>query len=848
MSEAALARISHIVRIEDDLVKLASLRQQFAKEKASVDAKLNTTVQQQIDLITSNMHKLDSSATSLNEITLNIDRINAVYEETVRGIPDYDLIQKVTSLNQFLTQTDNLCNDFARFRNLVDTTKSLIQHELSIISEDIQYPLEHLLTIHYNVTQARNFEDFLLLPTNRFLDDLQSIIAKIVSPIKNLVRQFDELLGEVIISLTEAVKDGNKVMAFKLIKIIEFENNEDVKVALKAKLREGQRSFSAEDADDSVDVVTTNYAHFRGQRRHYLKFFFDKLQESLEETFDKCVEHFQTDVFAVYDNLTWLEDELVFVAESLRHIFPEHWRIDQFIQGVYYNRLHTFTMDLIKTDPSAEQLLRILAYDRHYSKFVAALPGLAGDGGAKVVTKSLIGDELKQVVLEDYLKVIVAKMEEWNDNLMRQETHTFLHRDETPPDIYTYHQIIDDDDANDQPISIEIDGDVFVLPDFKTPLAMLKEQADVAADSGYGSILVGVIEHWSRCHIKRIMNYKMLINDEFENYMSVYNNDRYIELTLHRMKFFRKKTNRLELAQGLDLENMTAEELAQISKPGLVEYLTALGNTYEINTDKLQDKFLPTYKAKVHTSYQARIQEAFDDTVAPLTELNAQVIRSIIDIITNDLYPSLSTAFTKEWYDDQKQHANNEPNMAQQVLDTIIEYMQDLRGYASYDIYLCTFALLLDSFISSYIRIGYQNILNGKAKKIDPTAVKKYKLFSEAVGRDVTIFYGGLESFFTRRDLAYLLNSLRAIEFLGDLATCEDPMNFIPQMWENEILGSFYYCLVEYIRGICLCRKDMDKSQVNKLIPVLEEIQAQYHSSVSPSPQVTGTLTDFYFN
>lgn len=856
MSEAALSRIAHLIKLEDDLVKIPTLRQQFSKEKASMDLKLNTTVQQQIDTITSNMYKLNKSADSLNGIKSSLNKIDSVYEDSITSIPDYDMIRKVTSLNQYMIQTESLTRDIKNFKSFIGEIEELIENEMSIVSEHITYPLDNIFLIHYKLNQARNLHDFLRLPNNKFTDDLESIIGRILYPLSQAVKHFDELLVEIIISLTEAVKEGNHTMALKLVKILEYENKEDLKIALKEKLAmttntQGNKSngvskWGTIDEDElisglDVDAVTTNYSQFRGVRRNYMKFFYDKFQESLEETFDKCVEHFAEDKMLVYDNLGWLEEELIFVGELLISIFPPYWDINGFVQGVYYNKLHRFTMDLIKTEPTAEELLRILAYDKHYSQFIAALPSTSMKEKGAV---SLIGEDLKKVVLDDYLKVIISKMDEWNENLISQETYTFLNREE-PPDYYVYRQTIEDEDIHDQTISIEIDGNVFVLPDFKTAMSMLKEQADVAADSGYGSILVGVIENWSRCHIKRTMNYRMLINDEFEKYMSVYNNDKFIELTSSRMKFFKRNKNN---EAQFDIENMTAEELAQISKPGLIEYLTALGNTFEINSDRLQEKFLPTYRGKVHASYQQRIQDAFEDTTGPLYELNAQVIRNIIDIITNDLYPALSNVFTKEWYDDQKRQAENQPNMAEQVLETVVEYMQELRGYASYDIYLTTFALLLDSFITSYIRIGYQNILHGKAKKIDPTATKKFKSFGEAIGRDVTIFYGGLESLFTRRDVSYLLNSLRAIEFLGELATCENPMIAIPDLWEHEILNTFHYCSVEYVRGICLCRKDMDKVQVNELIGKLEIIKAEFHNNVPQLQQVIGTLNDFYYN
>lgn len=839
MSDAALSRIAHLVKVEDDLGKIPNLRQQFVKEKGSIDVKLNSTTQIQIDSILQNLAKLNSSATKLSSIKGNLGKINQIYDESVSSIKDYETIKTMTNVNQFFTQVQNLYSDISTFKRYLDDINKMIQNELEIISEDILYPIPNIFKIHYNLTQARNFEDYLEKESEDLSDDLKSIVYKIVAPLRKTKKLFDDLLREIIISITEALKEDNSELVFKLIKIIEFETSEDLKFQLSDQLNLNQ----------SKNLKNINYANYRGRPRNYRKFFFDKLEESLADTFNKCIEHFEADKLMVYDNLNWLEDELVFVVDRLAPLFPKHWDLSNFFENVYYNKLHKFTMEVINTDPPAEDLMRILAYNSQYSNFVVALhtsPDEENNNRKSVVKKeqkSIIGDDLKNIVLEDYLKVIVSKMEEWNNNLMKQETESF-HAREGPPDIYSYRQSIEDEDAQDQIIVLDVDGEVFVLPDFKTPLTMLKEQADVAANSGYGKILVGVIENWSSCYIKRALNYQEIIEEEFDKYMSVYNNDNFLLKQSKAKRLFRKKTTQ----PAYDTANMSPEELAAISKPGLIEYLTALGNTYEINTDRLQDKFLPNYKSKVHTSYQSRIEQAFTDTVTPSTELNALVIRGIVDIIINDLYPALSQVFTKSWYDDGKSQHSDEPNMAQRVLETIGEYMEELRGYASYDIYLVTFNILLDSFISAYIRIGYENILHGEGKKIDPTATKKFKSFSDSVGRDATIFYGTLSPLFTRKDSAYLLNSLRAIEFLGDLAVCEDPIGTIPQIWENEILSSFYYCSVEYVRGICMCRKDMDPKLVNLLVNQLVEVQRNYHASVEPPAMITGTLNDFYYN
>lgn len=836
MSEAALSRIGNLIKVEDELTKIPNLKQQFLKEKASIDAKLNTITQRQIDSILKDMKKLSESMVKLNNVKGNINRINLIYDDSLAQAKDNEVIRQVTDVNQFLTQVKNLYKDISKFKQSLETLDLLIDKEFEVISADITYPLDNIFQIHYHFTEARNLQDYLELGSFYLSDDLKSIVSKVLIPIKKTLKKFDILLKEIVISMTEGLKEGNSEMILKLITIIDFEAKEDLKVALRKNLKLMEfKNFSGID-----------YSTFRGSRRNYKKFFYDKLEESLADTFDKCVEHFSEDRILVYDNLNWLEDELVFVVDTFSPLFPKYWKIDSFIEYVYYNKLHNFTMDVINTDPPAEDLLKILAYDSHYGEFIISLYADVDNKASKQVTKkekkSIIGDELKKVVLDDYLSVIVKKMEEWNDNLMKQESTSFVERS-VPPDVYTYRQTFEDEDSNDQPITVEIRSDVFVLPDFKTSLTIFKEQADVAVESGYGSILVGVIENWSTCYIKRILNYKLIVEDEFDKYMTVYTNERFLIQESKAKRLFRKQSSQ----PVVDLDKLTPEELDAISRRGLIEYLTALGNTFEITTDRLQDKFLPNYKAKVHSSYQSRIQTSFEDTVTPSTELIAQVIRAIIDIIVNDLYPALSSVFTKSWYEAGHNQTSTESTMAQKILETICEYMEELRSYASYDIYLCIFALLLDLFISTYIRIGYENVLHGSGKKIEPHEKKKYKSFSEEIERDTTTFYGGLEHLFTRKDSYYLLNSLRAIEFLADLGTCEDPMNFIPQLWENEILASFYYCSVEYVRGICLCRKDMDKSSTNRLVEQLESIQNEYHKNVPVPTELTSTLNDFSF-
>ena len=95
---------------------------------------------------------------------------------------------------------------------------------------------------------------------------------------------------------------------------------------------------------------------------------------------------------------------------------------------------------------------------------------------------------------------------------------------------------------------------MYVMPDFKIALTMLKEQADVAAESKYSRILVEVIESWSECYVKRIANFREVVEDEMDRYMSVFNNEGYLIKESKAKRLFRKKP------PVVDIDSLSPEE------------------------------------------------------------------------------------------------------------------------------------------------------------------------------------------------------------------------------------------------------------------------------------------------
>lgn len=265
MYEIALSRISNLIKVEEDLSKLGQIKQQFHKEKSSIDVKLNSTTQQQIETIINNLTQLNNTSAKLSNIKFNINKMNQIHEESVVNIKNYETILKMISTNQFMTQVTNLYRDLPRFKTFVNELKDSIAKELEEIKSSLDYPLTNIFIIHYNLNQVRNFQDYLECNYKYLSDDLKSIINKIITPIKACIKAFDDLLYEIISSVTEGVKDQNHEMVFKLIKVLEFESNEDLKLDLYKNLN----------LDHMKDLKVLNYYNFRGNKRNYLNFLYE---------------------------------------------------------------------------------------------------------------------------------------------------------------------------------------------------------------------------------------------------------------------------------------------------------------------------------------------------------------------------------------------------------------------------------------------------------------------------------------------------------------------------------------------------------------------------------------------
>ena len=94
--EAAVAKLAELLKHPDDLnTKVGPLARKLAKEKASIDAQLNTGVQTQLDNVQGGLETLSSSKENSDKIKDNMQLIDRLCYDAQSMIKDFPRIKKV---------------------------------------------------------------------------------------------------------------------------------------------------------------------------------------------------------------------------------------------------------------------------------------------------------------------------------------------------------------------------------------------------------------------------------------------------------------------------------------------------------------------------------------------------------------------------------------------------------------------------------------------------------------------------------------------------------------------------------------------------------------------------------
>jgi exocyst complex component 3 len=205
--------------------------------------------------------------------------------------------------------------------------------------------------------------------------------------------------------------------------------------------------------------------------KHYRSKILKAITQSIHERVENAYNRMTDDPVKFLGGLQWLYRDLLRVESDVVPCFPAEYDIYSVYIREYHKALNVVVKKIAEAKSDASVLLALYEWLKEYKDNMKEL---------KVAPELLdppLLDGNEQTLIEDYVQLIIRKLDEWSANLMKTEIAEFTKREEAPE--------LDSDNL------YSIQGGVILFQ-------MVNQQVDLAADSGQGAILARVVGESNR--------------------------------------------------------------------------------------------------------------------------------------------------------------------------------------------------------------------------------------------------------------------------------------------------------------------------------------------------------------
>jgi hypothetical protein len=602
---SAAQAIGEYLQSPDDLLKISAFRKKLEKEKASIDARLKSGVKEQLDATREGLTKLLGTRNNVQVIKEEMQTVDRMCSDPQNVVSTFDQISRVSMVHRNFEQTEEMVNNLLEINSKLDVLEELLEAE----SRTIIGPAPNLLPIHFHINRLEAFRNQTMHQAKKASANSRHKLARMFERLNKLIEDFEAYIMELARNVLPLVRAGYPEVVVKLIKIAELEAREDEK-AIAIRLVKKAAKMDAASKFKSMQANARIIKHYRSKATK-------AISDSIKANFDDAYTRHQHDPGTFLGGLGWIYQDLIRIESDVVPCFPPSYEIHAFYIKEYHRALNATLQRIIESEPDASIMLDLHAWIKEYKKSMKEL-----NIAPELLDPPLLGGE-EQNLIEDYLKLIVKKLDEWSANLMKTEIQEFTTRSDPP----------------------EVDSDgLYGTQGAVILFQMVNQQIDAATESGQGAILARVVGE-----VNRVMR---SIQDQWT---------KVVEAEL------KKQTEKPEEVVG-----------------GLAEYCIALAND-QIKSADNTEALLGRLEPLVSEKYRTPISEKLNDAIDGNLDVAKKCIQTFIDIILNDLKPATKQLFQPTWYDGimeqivltMRDYMADQSYINPSLLELLVEYLLD---------------------------------------------------------------------------------------------------------------------------------------------------------------------------
>ena len=317
--------------------------------------------------------------------------------------------------------------------------------------------------------------------------------------------------------------------------------------------------------------------------KHYRSKIIKAITHSIHSKVEDAYKRSEDNAVSFLGSLTWLYQDIIRIESDVIPCFPSDYEIYSLYLREYHKALSTVVKKIATSKSDATALLTLYEWLKEYKKNMKEL-----NVPPELLDPPLL-DGKEQSLIEDYVHLIIQKLDEWSSNLMKTEVAEFIKRAEPP----------------------ELDNDgLYGTQGGVILFQMVNQQIDLATESGQGAILAKVVGEINRVMRGIQTQWSKVVDAEFK-----------------------KQSEKPEEVAG-----------------GLVEYCIALAND-QIKCADFAEALLARLEPLVSEKYRVPINERLNDAIDGYLDVAKKCMQTLIDIVFNDLKTPIKNFFQPPWYD-----------------------------------------------------------------------------------------------------------------------------------------------------------------------------------------------------
>ncbi|KAL8686968.1 MAG: hypothetical protein Q9218_006734 [Villophora microphyllina] len=481
-TEGSIVELADILRYPEDLDKIPFLKSEFTRKKAAVDSQLKIGLRDQLEVTKSGITSISDGQRTVNQIKEEMMKIDKLCAEAQNMIRDFPNINLVSQVHRNFTQVEAMKANIESFDVRLKDLEQLLRED----DQDMENQ-PNILKVHYELTQLRDVRDDAMDQIKRASDpSLEGHLQDYFTRLDDVIEWFDDHIGTACMNLISLVQADNKGMAVRLALVIEEEEKSDNKVKA---LQDAQREYK--DLASRFKSMTSGPKQLRGYKEKFLKAIEFYAQPQFEKADNLFIE--QPDKLA--NIMKWYFNDLYVVKVGMTSLMPKKWKIFKTYTKIYHTMMHDWLIKHIDNpELSPPHMLSIIDWsEKYYAKMVKL-------GWETTDLQPHVLDTREVELIREYRQLIVKSVDEWMDRMFAADKKSFLER---KPDTL--------DNNENGYFRTKTLGDMW---------RMLKEQTDVAGDSGRADVAEGVFDAMFRALKSRQNMWQKMVDDEARKYMS----------------------------------------------------------------------------------------------------------------------------------------------------------------------------------------------------------------------------------------------------------------------------------------------------------------------------------------